>query len=319
MPSTVTDVERSAMVSDKATADASTARQVHRRVMRFLPASPTKRYLCISTTFIVVGCLIAFMTLWFMAQPLRLSPSLKRLDYVWSSAGRPTDCWKSNGTVVAAAYPWIIQLKVTNPNFFQMIVEDMDVSVEFAGTKSSDRAFLARAEHMPYFNLLPDRKRTDGGWTYSRWTDRTFNLKALDALQWDVRDRAQAKALAAILVLCNVPVADLPPVLLNATSAADLPADPVARDAGVLTWMFAARQVRGLFGLSMTPAPGALTGDKPRPGSHGWYSPDIYMGVGERVADALCPETRWNSTVLDHIKQLVNVTNIAGQEVAKSG
>ncbi|KNE72468.1 hypothetical protein AMAG_16511 [Allomyces macrogynus ATCC 38327] len=233
------------MVAEKATADASTAHQEERRANRFLPASPTKRYLCISTTFIVVGCLVTFMTLWLMAQPLRLRPSLKRLDYVWPSAGRPTDCWNSSGTVVTATYPWIIQLNVTNPNFYHMYVEDMDVSVEFAATKSSDRAFLARAEHVPHFNVLPNSERTDSGWTSNKWSYRatTFNLKASGALQWDVRDRAQAKALAAILVLCNVPVADLPPVLLNATSTADLPTNPAARDAGALTWTFAARQL----------------------------------------------------------------------------
>ncbi|KAJ3348198.1 hypothetical protein GGF32_006348 [Allomyces javanicus] len=305
MPSTVTDVERSAVVSDKATADASTAHQEQRRAMRFLPASRPMRYLCVSTVLVVVGCLVAFLMLWFKAEPLRFSTTLKRLDDAWPHNHGPTDWWTSRGTIVEAAHPWVIQLIVKNYNIFEMVVQDLDVSAEFAATKTNERTFLARAEHMPRFNVL-----SDSGWN--------FTLTASGALQWDVRDRAQAKALAAILVLCNVPVANLPPVLLNATSAADLPANPAMRDVGALTWTFAARKVRGLLGLSMTPAPGALTGDPPRPGSHVWYSPDIWF-VRDRIADVLCPETRDTSNVLDHIKQLVNVTNIAGHEVAKSG
>ncbi|KNE63930.1 hypothetical protein AMAG_08988 [Allomyces macrogynus ATCC 38327] len=304
MPSTVTDVERSAVVSDKATADTSTAHQEQRRAMRFLPASRPKRYLCVGTVLIVIGCLVAFLTLWFTAEPLRFSPTLERPDSMWRSTNRPTDWWRSNGTTVMAAYSWNIRLHVTNLNLFEMVVEDLDISVEFAATKSSERVFLARAS-MSHVNAPPKY-------------GRPFSLPVPGALQWDVRDRAQAKALAAILVLCNVPVTDLPPVLLNATSAADLPTNLAAHDAGALTWTFAAQKVRGLLGLGMTPAPGALTGDPPRPGSHVWYSPDIWF-VGDRVADVLCPETRDTSNVLDHIKQLINVTNIAGHEVAKSG
>ncbi|KNE72251.1 hypothetical protein AMAG_16735 [Allomyces macrogynus ATCC 38327] len=306
MPSTVTDVEQSAMVAGKATADASTAHQEQRRTNRFLPASRPKRYLCVGTVLVAVGCLVTFMTLWFKAEPLMFSPTLKRLDYMWPRNHGPADWWTSRGTIVEAAHPWGIQLIVKNYNIFEIAVQDLDVSAEFAATKTSENTFFARAEHMPRFNVP-----SDGGWQ--------FNLEASGALKWDVRDRAQARALAAILVLCNVPVTDLPPVLLNATSAADLPADPAARDAGALTWTFAARQVRGLLGLGMTPAPGTLTGDWPSPGSHVWFSPQILEGAGERVADMLCPETRSTSNVLDHIKHLVNVTNIAGREVAKSG
>ncbi|KAJ3370489.1 hypothetical protein GGF31_004079 [Allomyces arbusculus] len=277
-----------------------------RRANRFLPAYRPKRYLCVGTALVVVSCLIALLTLWFKVEPLKFWPTLKRLDHLWPLNHGPTDWWTSRGTIVKAAHPWVIQLIVRNDNTFEMIVQDLDVSAEFAATKTNEHAFFARAEHMPRFNVP-----SDGGWH--------FNLNASGALQWDVRDRAQAKALAAILVLCNVPVTDLPPVLLNATSTADLPTNPAARDAGALTWTIAARKVRGLVGLGMTPAPGTLTGNWPSPGSHVWYSPDIHEGVGERIADVLCPETRRTSNVLDHIKQLVNVTNIAGQEVVKAG
>ncbi|KAJ3348879.1 hypothetical protein GGF32_005915 [Allomyces javanicus] len=215
--------------------------------------------------------------------------------------------WIANGTVVAPMHPWGMDLILFNPNPYQMIVSDLDMTVTFAGPSGY---------HVPFGTAHP---RTDASADPSIHIPSriAFGIHGALNVRWDLADDAQARALGALLVLCGVSTADLPrglhplshPLPLDASGA-----EYVSRQA-LTSWRARVGKVTGMLGIDVTTRGRRV----PWPDETDRKSWETWcVGVSElqslAITAVVCPD---KGVVAEHMAMLANVTVKACEATGK--
>ncbi|KNE72479.1 hypothetical protein AMAG_16523 [Allomyces macrogynus ATCC 38327] len=277
--------------------------RLHGRVARVF-ADRRFKYLLAAILAALIITAVTLLALWFTKQPLFLVPTIVRPV---TQQDQDAMQWIANGTVVAPMHPWSMSLILFNPNPYQMIVSDLDMTVTFAGPSWY---------HVPFGTA---HLRTDASADPSiRIPSRiAFGIPGALNVRWDLADDAQARALGALLVVCGVSTADLPrglhplshPPPLDASGA-----DHVSRE-GLTSWRARVGKVTGMLGIDVTtkerrvPWPDEIDRKK-------WDS--WCVGVSElkslAITAVMCPD---KGVVPEHVAMLANVTVKACEATGK--
>ncbi|KAJ3370495.1 hypothetical protein GGF31_004085 [Allomyces arbusculus] len=300
----MTDVEqqRDALTAKPSTDHDPTAPSPRTRVARVF-ADRRVKYPLVAILVALIITAATLLTLWFTKQPLFLVPTIARPDI----GGQDPMQWTANGTVITPVHLWGMELIFYNPNPYQMIVSDLEMTVTFAGPKGY---------HVPFGTAHPPTgKGANPSITIPARLSAPYGAGLF--VRWDLADDAQARALGALLVVCGVRTADLPSGLhpLTHPPALDASGTTYFSIRAMTSWRARVGKVTGMLGIDVA------TKEQRVP----WPDENKYQSLGSwcvgtsqmrssTITAVVCPD---EGVVAEHVAKLANVTIKACEATGK--